>query len=109
MKMQFADDKMNLPKFFSNPEFAQLFKVKEGRFTATIDGQTIFDVEARTVTDEETGEQSRFVWYVSMQIYPMFESVPLPQICICPQTASSHNPSCSYYAPSPQEIYKESL
>lgn len=29
--------------------------------------------------------------------------------CTCPPTQQTHTPPCIYYAPSPQDIYKESL
>lgn len=32
-----------------------------------------------------------------------------PIKCTCPPTATIHNPSCIYYAPSPQDIYQELL
>lgn len=63
----------------------------------------IFRIPHRSIDDEGN---SAMIQPLTIEF-----SIALPNTrkCICPPTDTSHNPSCTYYAPSPQEIYRSLL
>ena len=112
MKIQTGLTPTNIGQYFQRDEFAQIIKIEEGSFIATVNNYTLIDINAHTVTDPETNEESKLVWYVRIQVYPTFETIPKPSeppVCTCPPTTETHNEKCVYYAPSPKQIYKQFL
>lgn len=112
MKIETTPKTGNVGQYFQRDEFAQIIKIVDGRFIASVNDQTLVDINARSITDEETNEETQFVWYVRLQVFPTFETkqptTTKPQ-CTCPPTTETHSENCVYYAPSPKQIYKQFL
>ena len=99
------EEHTQLQHYFNGYLVPSIFKIEQGRFIASINDMPIIDVEARTVIDDD-GVESQLNWYIEIKAIPRFESSTK---CTCPPNAPLHTPPCIYYAPSPQEIYKETL
>lgn len=84
-------------------ECPRVFMIKDGStFDVLIDQKQVIGLYA------QVRENSKTVWIVKVQMVAMIDNVcnDSPN-CVCDNESLQHESYCIFYAPSPQEIYRQ--